>query len=79
MSRISDIHNQHERTKTYIFDSAYYTNQTESARTHMNNVCITNRSADKGKKATSSRGQQIISKHKKSGFYLYAVIKGEQK
>ena len=79
MSRISDIHNQHERTKTYIFDSVYYTNQTESARTHMSNVRITNRSVDKGNKPTRSRGQQIISKHNKFRFYLYALIKGEQK
>ena len=34
MSRISDIHNQHERTKSYILDSVSDTNQTESARTH---------------------------------------------
>jgi hypothetical protein len=79
MSRISDIHNQHERTKTYIFDSIYYTNQTEFARTHMSNVCITNRSADKRNRDTGSRGQQSISKHRKSRFYLYALIKGEQR
>ncbi len=78
MSRISDIHNPHERTKTYIFDSVYYTNQTKFARTHMNNVCITNRSVDKGNKPARIRGQQIISKHNKSRFYLYALIGGQK-
>ena len=79
MSRITDIQNPHERTESYISDSFYYTNLTESARTHMSNVCITDPSLGKGKKATSSRGQQIISKHNKFRFYLYPLIKGEQK
>lgn len=34
MSRIPDIDNPHERTQSDISDSDYYTNQTESARTH---------------------------------------------
>jgi hypothetical protein len=34
MSRIADIDNQHERTKKYISDSVYYTNETKFARTH---------------------------------------------
>ena len=54
MSRISDIHNQHERTKTYIFDSVYYTNQTEFARTRMSNVCITKASKHKGKEGAGA-------------------------
>ena len=53
------------------------------ARTHekvMSNVCTDDASIDKGKRATSSGLQQIISKHNKSRFYLYpALIKGEQK
>jgi hypothetical protein len=51
--------NPHERTQLYISDSFYYTNLTESARTHMSNVCIKNSSNYKGYKPMTRGGEQM--------------------
>jgi hypothetical protein len=83
MSRIKDTSNLRERTNSAFSGIRITPFEELSARTHekvMSIVCINNPSADKGNKATVIRGHQIISKHRKSRFYLYsALTKGEHK
>jgi hypothetical protein len=57
MSRISDIHNQHERTDFAESGARTTPFRGLSARTHMSNVCTDDASIYKGKTANDNGGQ----------------------
>jgi hypothetical protein len=58
MSRISDIHNQHERTDFAESGARTTPFQGLFARTHMSNVCIAKANKHKGNKPRDIGGEK---------------------